>query len=378
MFTWDLDDNTLAWTIVASLMFLSSVTILLNLLVIVTVVKRRDLQKLSNILLRSLAVSDLHVGVVSMPLSATVDVLVLHQMSVEHICDLDLANLSVIYFLSVLSLYHLTIIAWERNVAIRKGLQYQFLVTESLLIKLAIFAWLLSLFTDLPAFILTAIELDIEIVRNWVIFNYALMTVCLITIAYFNILKRKKNNIAPLTANRKMESKTAKICDPTVYRNVSVEFSFPSNEILRLKKPQPIQPPVAAIIARRCNPVGSVAEQHCIIEEPSLHVARSGTIVLAAGELDRGHLFSAGSMGSSDDPRGRCETLKTTAVVHPERALKSKPAVIHEENGPVNLKLSRSKSVDTGVSMMIYDDLNRDLYLKHDKNPPRIHSSKSE
>ncbi|PFX33593.1 hypothetical protein AWC38_SpisGene1521 [Stylophora pistillata] len=152
----------------------------------------------------------------------------------------------------------------------------------------------------------------------------------------------------------------------------------PLTEILRLKKPQPIQPPVAAIIARRCNPVGSVAEQHCIIEEPSLHVARSGTIVLAAGELDRGHLFSAGSMGSSDDPRGRCETLKTTAVVHPERALKSKPAVIHEENGPVNLKLSRSKSVDTGVSMMIYDDLNRDLYLKHDKNPPRIHSSKSE
>ena len=229
MFTWDLDDNTLAWIIVASLMFLSSVTILLNLLVIVTVVKRRDLQKLSNILLRSLAVSDLLVGVVSMPLSATVDVLVLRQMSVEHICDLDLANLSVIYFLSVLSLYHLTIIAWERNVAIRKDLQYQFLVTESLLIKLAILAWLLSLFTDLPAFILTAIEVDIEIVRNWVIFNYALKTVCLITIAYFNILKRKKNNIAPLTANRKMESKTAKICDPTVYRNVSVEFSFPSN-----------------------------------------------------------------------------------------------------------------------------------------------------
>ena len=83
----------------------------MNLLVIVTVVKRRDLQKLSNILLRSLALVDLLVGAVSMPLSATVDVLILRQMPLEHICDLDLANNSVIYFLSVLSLYHLTVIA---------------------------------------------------------------------------------------------------------------------------------------------------------------------------------------------------------------------------------------------------------------------------
>ena len=86
-FTWDLENTTFPWIIVGSIILLSPVTILMNLLVIVTVVKRRDLQKLSNILLRSLALVDLLVGAVSMPLSATVDVLILRQMPVEHICD---------------------------------------------------------------------------------------------------------------------------------------------------------------------------------------------------------------------------------------------------------------------------------------------------
>ena len=73
-----------------SIILLSPVTILMNLLVIVTVVKRRELQKLSNILLRSLALVDLLVGAVSMPLSATVDVLILRQIPVEHICLLQI------------------------------------------------------------------------------------------------------------------------------------------------------------------------------------------------------------------------------------------------------------------------------------------------
>ena len=73
-FSWDLENTTFPWIIVGSIILLSPVTILMNLLVIVTVVKRRDLQKLSNILLRSLALVDLLVGAVSMPLSATVDV----------------------------------------------------------------------------------------------------------------------------------------------------------------------------------------------------------------------------------------------------------------------------------------------------------------
>ena len=129
-----------------------------------------------------------------------------------------MANISVIYFLSVLSLYHLTVIAWERNLAIRKGLQYQVFVSKSLLIKLSIFVWLLTVFTDLPATILMETKVDMEIVEIWITIESTLMVICVIIIACYNILvylgvrKHKKNQIVPLTANQKMESKTAKIC----------------------------------------------------------------------------------------------------------------------------------------------------------------------
>ena len=314
VFTWDLENTTFPWIIVGSIILLSPVTILMNLLVIVTVVKRRDLQKLSNILLRSLALVDLLVGAVSMPLSATVDVLILRQMPVEHICDLDLANITVLYFLSILSLYHLTVIAWERNVAIRKGLQYQVLVSKSLLIKLSIFAWLVAAFTDLPATILTVTVEDMEIIDMWMTIECTLMVICVIIIACYNILvylgvrKRKKNQIVPLTANQKMESKTAKICGlltlvifssflpkllisifseifpaplqsnsafrltetlvqlnslltPLIYWYRDRRFRNAVLEILRLREPQPIHPPVAARIACRSNPVGTLTEQ---------------------------------------------------------------------------------------------------------------------
>ncbi|CAH3120013.1 unnamed protein product [Pocillopora meandrina] len=316
-FTWDLENTTFPWIIVGSIILLSPVTILMNLLVIVTVAKRRDLQKLSNILLRSLALVDLLVGAVSMPLSATVDVLILRQMPVEYICDLDLANITVLYFLSILSLYHLTVIAWERNVAIRKGLQYRVLVSKSLLVKLSIFAWLVAVFSDLPATILTITEEDVEIIDMWMTIECTLMVICVIIIACYNILvylgvrKRKKNQIVPLTANQKMESKTAKTCGlltlvifssflpkllisifseifpaplqsnsafrltetlvqlnslltPLIYWYRDRRFRNAVLEILRLRKPQPIHPPVAARIACRGNPVGT----HLNYKEP--------------------------------------------------------------------------------------------------------------
>ena len=244
VFTWDLENTTFPWIIVGSIILLSPITILMNLLVIVTVVKRRDLQKLSNILLRSLALVDLLVGAVSMPLSATVDVLILRQIPVEHICDLDLANISVIYFLSVLSLYHLTVIAWERNLAIRKGLQYQVFVSKSLLIKLSIFVWLLTVFTDLPA-----------------------------TILAFRLTETLVQLNSLLT--------------PLIYWYRDRRFRNAVLEILRLREPQPIHPPVAARIACRSNPVGTLTEQ----------LAWHNWRTFSSLGLDSGNLFIVDSKG---------------------------------------------------------------------------------
>ena len=57
----------------------SAVTILLNLLVIVAIKGKKELKNPFNILVSSLATADLLAGVITMPLSATVDILILRQ-----------------------------------------------------------------------------------------------------------------------------------------------------------------------------------------------------------------------------------------------------------------------------------------------------------
>ncbi|KAL9964215.1 hypothetical protein ACROYT_G027822, partial [Oculina patagonica] len=111
--TWDLNNTTFPWILVVFIAITSPVTILLNSLVIIAVKKRKELQKHSNILLASLAVTDLLAGAIAMPLTAAVDILILRQVSFKHICTLDLIviNKNVILFLSAASLHHLTVIA---------------------------------------------------------------------------------------------------------------------------------------------------------------------------------------------------------------------------------------------------------------------------
>ena len=78
-FIWDLHHITSFKIIVAITTIACPVTILLNLLVIIAVKTRRELKKISNILLSSVALTDLLVGAVSMPLSITLDTLVIQE-----------------------------------------------------------------------------------------------------------------------------------------------------------------------------------------------------------------------------------------------------------------------------------------------------------
>ena len=119
-FTWDLNNTTPWWILVTILYIASPVTVLLNALIIVAVKKKKELQRNSNILLTSMAVANLLMGMINMPLRATVDVLVLRQLWIQHICLLDFLNIHMTYCVAFSSLYHLTAIAWERHVAIVK------------------------------------------------------------------------------------------------------------------------------------------------------------------------------------------------------------------------------------------------------------------
>ena len=317
-FTWDLKNTTILWILVVIIPIASAATILLNLLVIVAIKRRKELQKPVNILLSSLATADLLAGAISMPLSATVDISILHQFSLQKICTLDaVLNKPMIFFVSSSSIYHLTAIAWERYVAIQKFIDYKVIVTKSLLQKLTIAAWFLAAFTPIFALIMAVIEVDRKTVHMRRIFTGLGIVAlsCLIAIAYFYIMvylgirKRKINEISQVNAliKAKLESKIARttalltgalICSflpvigITPLRNVYPVFATNSLfrlvealvqlnslvspilysyrdrkirkavlELLRIRKPQPAQPEAVAPRSVKTNEsYGSVGQ----------------------------------------------------------------------------------------------------------------------
>ena len=95
--TWDLNETTFPWNLVGMKSFASPMTIFLNALVVLIVKRDKRFQKNSYILLSSLAAADLLVGVVTMPLSGSMDLLLALQVSLEHFCGLDLVNVYSMY-----------------------------------------------------------------------------------------------------------------------------------------------------------------------------------------------------------------------------------------------------------------------------------------
>ena len=147
---WDLQDTTSPWII-------SPPAALLNALIIIAVKRRRELKRTSNILLSSLAATDLLVGSLCVPLSDVVGLLVSYQVLTDYyICVLDFVALSSTVILTICSIFHLTMMAWERYVAIRKWIDYKVMVSQSLMKKLAIIAWVSALVTVSPPHFISA------------------------------------------------------------------------------------------------------------------------------------------------------------------------------------------------------------------------------
>ena len=157
---WELEDTTFAWLIFGITTLASPVIVLLNVLEIAAVSRRRDLQRASTILLCSMAFADILIGAVSMPLTSVVDLLIVHQTFLHKVCILDLMGLAVMYFASTSVLSHLTVIAWETYMAVKKWRKYKSIATKRLAKKLALFAWLPAMCVA-PPYILAGAKIDV-------------------------------------------------------------------------------------------------------------------------------------------------------------------------------------------------------------------------
>ena len=197
---------------------LSLPTILLNAFIILAVKQRRELQKPSNIMLSSLAVTDLLVGVIVMPITATIYFFPLRQDLSEHTCVLFGANNFSFPLLFSITLHHLTIIAWERYVAVQKWMEYKLIITNDRLKRIAIGIWLSALFPAAAYFIMTVVFGDRVIVNSVFAIWVAAEAVCLFLVAffyrkvYFVIRNRKLNEISQIDVlmKAKLEAKVAK------------------------------------------------------------------------------------------------------------------------------------------------------------------------
>ena len=327
-FTWDLNNTTILWIIVAISSAASPVIILLNAVVVIAVKQRRELQRHSYILLSHLAVTDLLMGVVGLPLFAAVDALVARQFMLEYACTLDLVNGFFIYLLALSSLYHLTAIAWERYVAVQKWIDYKVIITKSRLRKLSIISWLLAAFAASSALVTALAGVDNEILEKWHIAMNVIAAACLILIGYFYVMvylgirNRKIDEISNVTAlvRAKREVKVAKttalltaalifsylpaigsfilgkvfpavgsssvsrlfvmltllnsLLNPALYCFRDRKFRIAVHELLGLRKPDAIRPAVGtARFVRRKDPAFGSVQLHNV-EKPGARLAR--------------------------------------------------------------------------------------------------------
>ena len=214
-FVWDTTNEIFPWIMVAIVSIASPAAIILNILTIAAVKSRKELQKNSYILLSSMAVADILVGAINMPLSALVEFVISRQVFNNAICQVDLVNVYLMFAFTGCSLYHLTLIAWERYQAIGKCFEYKAKMTKRRLKKLAKTAWFLAALTSIPGIVLTALEINHDFIIEAIAAFFAL-----ILIPYFYIMvyretrKRKLTHITQITflVKAKLENRVAITC----------------------------------------------------------------------------------------------------------------------------------------------------------------------
>ena len=242
---WDLHDTISPWVFAAVSSIISPTVVLLNALIIIAVQRRKELQRASNILLSSLAVTDLLVGSICVPLSAVVGLFVPYQIQADHyICKLDSVAISFTITLAICSIFHLTMIAWERYVAIRKWIDYKVIVTRSRLKKLAIIAWVSATVTvsPLPLLVITGIMSENAMILASEIFHTVLsvsvmsalgLIVYFYVMVYLGVRKRKLSEIHQVSdlVNAKLERRVAMT---TALVTVALILSFFPNALIGL------------------------------------------------------------------------------------------------------------------------------------------------
>ena len=172
---------------------LSITAFLGNTLILVALYKETSLHPPSKLLLRSLAATDLCVGIISQPLE------VIYFMSVVNeqwnICRYMFAAASMSFqMLCLVSLLTITAISVDRLLALLSGLRYRQVVTAKRTYTGVIAFWVVSIVGCI-------MFLGNEVTSSW--YHYIILTLCIVTLiySYTRIFRRLRNHQTQLRDN---------------------------------------------------------------------------------------------------------------------------------------------------------------------------------
>ena len=138
-------DNVFAVLAIAVNLLSCPLVVLLNALIITAVRKKRRLQTAHNILLASMAGTDLVVGIFSQPVFIAREIFRMSGGSASMYYKLLQMIFSAAPCLCLVSVLHLTLIAVERYLAMKYSLQYDSIVTKFRITVAAACCWLISI-----------------------------------------------------------------------------------------------------------------------------------------------------------------------------------------------------------------------------------------
>ena len=214
LLVWDLKNKVSLQLAIAITAIAALFTTFLNTLVIVTIQKTRQLQTNSNILISSLAITDLLVGAVSTPLIITVDALILRGTVPESIvCSINESAAFVLYGAYSASLMHLILMGWERYVAIAKPMKYKVLVRKGRIKRYSGIVWITVVIVYVLVMTLQAIALPHEFLLVLYLLQGVLWLISFMALVYFYSMvyskarKQSRSQISQITA--KIQSRIA-------------------------------------------------------------------------------------------------------------------------------------------------------------------------
>ena len=123
-------DNIFTVVSITLNLFTCPLVILLNILIIIAVRTKRNLQTMHNILLASMAGTDLMVGIASQPVFIAQESFLMAGGSISLYCKFFFIQKAITTCLCLLSLLHLVLIGVERFIAMKYSLRYDSIVTK--------------------------------------------------------------------------------------------------------------------------------------------------------------------------------------------------------------------------------------------------------